>query len=133
MAEPRLPGRAGEKVSERPAGGAVGRVAAARWPVRSGVVRLELRPIESNGDCLFHMASPCAITVRCTRPCSFLASVWLVWMFRMLLLCSITPCPDSGLLEGGKNEEGNRVLTVSPFGLYTILLCIGWLWLVFLI
>lgn len=102
MAELRLPGRAGEEVSDRRRGGSCGRcpLACSKWRRALGI------PIESNGDLLV----PHGIAVR-NYYCSlqpllfFFASVWPVWMFRMLLLCSITPCPDSGLLEGAKMKK----------------------------
>ena len=135
MAELRLPGRAGEKVVG-PAGRRRGGTWVV-WPLPAGLFEM--------ASCAWNSVRSSQMVIACStwhRVCNycwlqpllfFFASVWPVWMFRMLLLCSITPCPDSGLLEGGKNEEGNRVLTVSPFGLYTKLLCIDGLQLVFLI
>jgi len=107
MAELRLPGRAGEKVVG-PAGRRRGGTWVV-WPLPAGLFEM--------ASCAWNSVRSSQMVIACStwhRVCNycwlqpllfFFASVWPVWMFRMLLLCSITPCPDSGLLEGAKMKK----------------------------
>jgi hypothetical protein len=104
-----------DHTSRAPAGGAVGRgrgscgrssLACSEWRVR-----LEFRSSQMTIACsTWHR--PSVITVRGNRSCSFSASVWpRVWMLsNAAAACSITPCLDSGLLDGKKKLKKETLL-----------------------